>query len=140
MIPPKFHSLTSYSLFLTIAIISIPFTIAFSILIGSGVTHLCLMIVGGNRKGFEATFRAISYSYCAQLFNIIPFIGSFIGGIYFLILAILGVREGHNISTGKAVLAVLLPIIILVGLGILITVFFISFFIGSLGSFRGVGV
>ena len=140
MIPPKFQSSTSYSFFLTIAIISIPFSIAFSILIGSGVTHLCLMIVGGNRKGFEGTFRAISYSYSAQLFSIVPFIGSFIGGIYFLILAVLGVREGHNISTGKAVLAVLLPIIILVGLGILLAVFFISFLIGSLGSFRGVGV
>jgi hypothetical protein len=141
MIPPKFQSLTSYySFFLIIAIISIPFTIALSILIGSGVTHLCLMIVGGNRKGFETTFRAISYSYSAQLFNIVPFIGNFIGNIYFLILAILGVREGHNISTGKAVLAVLLPIIVFIGLVILITIFFISFIIGSLGSFRGVGV
>jgi len=98
------------------------------------------MIVRGNRKGFEATFRAISYSYCAQLFSIIPLIGSFIGGIYFFVLAIIGVREGHNISTGKAVLAVLLPLIIFVGLVILITVFFISFIIGSLGSLRGVGV
>jgi len=139
MVPPRIHSMIPYSLFLSVVIISIPFVIAFSILIGSGVTHLCLMIVGGNRKGFEATFRAISYSYSAQLFYIVPFIGNFVGGIYVLILTIIGMKEGHDISTGRAVLAVLLPIIVVAGLGIL-TAILLPFFIGSLGFFRGVGV
>ena len=97
------------------------------------------MIVGGNRKGFEATFRAISYSYSAQLFNIVPFIGNFIGGIYLLILTIIGVREGHNISTGKAVLAVLLPLIVVAGLGILMAIL-IPIFFGSMRFYGGVGV
>lgn len=139
MVPPQIHSLIPFGFFLTIVVISIPFMIAFSILIGSGVTHLCLMIVGGNRKGFEATFRAISYSYSAQLFYIVPFIGNLIGGIYLLILTIIGVREGHGITTGKAVLAVLLPIIVAVGLGILIAIS-LPILIGTLGFSRGVGV
>jgi hypothetical protein len=63
-------------------------------------------------------------------------IGSIVGGVYYLILIILGVREGHEISTGKAVLAVLLPLIIVFGLGILLAIF-IPLFIGSLGSYRG---
>ncbi len=138
MVPPQILSLTTYSVFLTFAIILIPFTIALSILIGSGITHLCLMIVGGNRRGFEPTFRAISYSYSAALFYIVPLVGTFAGGIYLFILAILGVREGHEISTGKAVLAVLLPLIVVFGLGILLAIF-IPLFIGSLGSYRGVG-
>jgi hypothetical protein len=137
VVPPQILSGTTYSVILTFAIISIPFTIALSILIGSGVTHLCLMIVGGNQKGFEATFRAISYSYSAALFYIVPIIGNFVGGIYLFILAILGVREGHEISTGKAVLAVLLPLIVISGLGILLAIF-IPFFIGSLGFHSGV--
>ena len=139
MVPTQIHSLIPYSLFLSVVIILIPFMIAFSILIGSGVTHLCLMIVGGNRKGFEATFRAISYSYSAQLFNIVPFIGNLIGGIYLLILTIIGVREGHDISTGKAVLAVLLPLIVVAGLGILMAIL-IPIFFGSMRFFGGVGV
>jgi hypothetical protein len=94
------------------------------------------MIVGGNRKGFEATFRAISYSYSATLFYIVPIIGSFVGGIYIFILAILGVREGHGISTGKAVLAVLLPLIVVFGLVFL--AIFIPLFIGSMGFHSGV--
>jgi hypothetical protein len=136
MVPPQIRSVTTYSLFLVFAIILIPFWVAFSIVVGSGVIHLCVMIVGGNRKGFEATFRAISYSHSALLFYIVPLIGSIVGGIYYLILIILGVREGHEISTGKAVLAVLLPLIIVFGLGILLAIF-IPLFIGSLGSYRG---
>jgi len=138
-VPSQVLSGTTYSIFLTIAIISIPFTIALTILIGSGITHLCLMIVGGNHRGFEATFRAICYSYSASLFYIVPIIGSFVGVIYLFILAIIGVREGHEISTGKAVLAVLLPFIVVMGLGILLAIL-IPLFIGSLGSYRGVGV
>jgi hypothetical protein len=138
-VPPQLLSATTYSVLLTIAVISIPFTIALSIFIGSGVTHLCLMIVRGNQKGFEATFRAICYSYSAALFYIFPIIGSIAGVVYFFILAILGVREGHEISTGKAVLAVLLPFIVVIGLGILLAIL-IPLFIGSLGSYRGVGV
>jgi len=139
MVPPQIHSLIPYGFFLSIVVISIPFMIAFSILIGSGVTHLCLMVVGGNRKGFEATFRAISYSYSAQLFYIVPFIGNLVGGIYLLILTILGVREGHGITTGRAVLAVLLPVIVAVGLAILIVIS-LPILIGSLRFTRGVGV
>jgi hypothetical protein len=136
-VPPQVFSTTTYSVLLTFAVISIPFTIALSIFIGSGVTHLCLMIVGGNQKGFEATFRAVCYSYSASLFYIVPIIGSLVGVIYFFILAILGVREGHEISTGKAVLAVLLPFIVVTGLGILLAIF-IPLFIGSLGFHGGV--
>jgi hypothetical protein len=137
MVPHQIRSVTTYSFFLIFAIILIPFTVAFSIVVGSGVIHLCVMIVGGNRKGFEATFRAISYSHSALLFYIVPVIGSLVGGIYLLILAILGVREGHKISTGKAVLAVLLPLIIAF-IGILLAIF-IPLFIVLFRLHPGVG-
>jgi len=137
-IPTQIFSFIPFSLYLTIIIIGMPFMVALSILIGSGVTHLCLTIVGGNKNGFEATFRPISYSYSAHLFDIFPFIGSFIGSIYMLILIILGVREGHGISTGKAILAVL-PFIVVVALAILVAIF-IPILFGTLGFFGGVRV
>jgi hypothetical protein len=136
VVPRQFLSATTQSAFLTFAVISMPFTIALSILIGSGVTHLCLMIVGGNRKGFEATFRAISYAYGAELFYIVPFIGTFVGTVYVMVLAVLGTREGHGISTGKAALAVLLPIIIAF-VGILLAILIPLFMVLS-GSHSGV--
>jgi hypothetical protein len=135
---PKFLALP-YSLYFIIVTIALPLMVVSSILIGSGVTHLCLMIVGGNKTGYQTTFRVISYSFSGYLFGIIPFIGSTIGGIYALILTIFGVREGHGISTGRAVLAVLLPVIVGVGLGILAAIL-IPLFFGMFGFFGGVGV
>ena len=137
-LPVQISSMIPFlSIFLIIFLIALPFLIAFSLLIGSGITHLCLMIVGGNKKGFESTFRALSYSYSGNLFGVIPFIGSTIGGIYSLILIIFGVRECHGISTGKAVLAVLLPLIIIFGLGLLLAILF-PLILGSMGFFSGV--
>jgi hypothetical protein len=138
-IPPQIHALIPYNLILTLSLIGIPLMVTSSIFIGSAITHLCLMIVGGNKSGYQATFRAISYSFCAHLFDIVPFIGSFVGSVYMIILIIFGVREGHGISTGKAVLAVLLPLIVVLGLGILAAIL-LPMFLGGLGLFRGVGV
>lgn len=137
-IPPQIHAFIPYNLLLTIFLIGIPLMAFFSIIAGSGVTHLCLMIVGGNKSGFQGTFRAFSYSFCAHLFDIVPFIGSFIGSIYMIVLFIIGVREGHGISTGKAALAVLLPAIVMVAL--IILAILIPFFMGSMRFFGGVGV
>jgi hypothetical protein len=124
---------------MTLLIILVPLTIIFSLILGSIVTHVCLMIVGGNKKGFQTTFRAISYAFSGNLFAIIPFIGSTIGGIYFLILTIIGLRESHATSTGKAVLAVFLPLIVGVGLAIL-AMTFVPFFFRTFGFVRGTGV
>ena len=134
-----FPAIPIFSLSVIIVAVTLPFVVAFSVLAVSGVTHLCLMLVGGNKKGFESTFRLVSYAFSGYLFGVIPFLGNPIGGIYALILTILGVRECHGISTGKAVLAVLLPIIVVGGLGIIAAIF-LPLFIGSMRFFGGVGV
>ena len=121
-----------YSLSILKVIVPLPFHQAIAIFIGSAIIHLCLMIVGGNNNGYKTTFRAICYSYSGYLFGIIPFIGMVIGNIYVLILTIIGVKQGHGISTGKAILAVLLPAIVLFGL-IFIAVLVAMMFVGSMG-------
>jgi hypothetical protein len=126
-----------YSLSILKMIVPLPFQLAIAMFVGSAIIHLCLMIVGGNKNGYKTTFRAISYSYSGYLFGIIPFIGPIIEGIYTFILTIIGVREGHGISTGKAVLAVLLPAIVIFGL-IIIAIMIVMTFIGSMGFFGGV--
>lgn len=137
LIPLPIIPFISYNVILLVATITLPFMMAFSIVVGSAITHLCLMIVGGNKNGYQATFRAISYAWCGNLFEIIPFIGSAIGSIYTLILTIIGIRETHGISTGKSALAVLLPVIvifILIIAAILIPLFlFGKKFIGGVG-------
>jgi len=126
-----------YSLSIFQIVVPLPFQQAVAIFLGSAIIHLCLMIVGGNNNGYKTTFRAVSYSYSGYLFGIIPFIGLLIGNTYTFILTIIGVREGHGISTGKAILAVLLPAIVIFGL-ILIAILLVMTFVGSMGFFGGV--
>jgi hypothetical protein len=138
-LPPPIRNFLSisYTVALIIIIFSMPLWVAFSILLWSAVTHFCLMIVRGSKKGFEVTFRTISYSYSARLFHIVPFIGSTIGFVYRIVLAIIGVREAHGITTGRALIAVLLPLIVVVGIIIAIL---LPLFIRSMGFFGGVRV
>jgi len=126
-----------YSLSILQVILPLPFQQALAIFIGSAILHLSLIIVRGNKHGYKTTFRAVSYSYSGYLFGIIPFIGLFIGNIYVFILNIIGVREGHEISTGKAILAVLLPVLVIFGL-IFIAIFAVIMFVGSMGFLGGV--
>ncbi len=148
-LPPQFSYAISFfsGVVIIILLISLPMFEAFTILLASGITHLCLILVGGNKKGFEATFRTFSYANSARLFYIIPFfiipffapILIFALTLYHLILIIIGIRECNGISTGKAVLAVLLPLIILIGLGILGAILSPLFF-RMMGFSRGVSV
>jgi hypothetical protein len=108
-------------------------------MIPSALLHLFLMIVGGNKKGFQGTFRAICYTFSVFLFQIIPIIGGLIVLIYGLILTIIGVKEGHGITTGRATLAVFLPLILVTILGIVAAIS-LPLFLKSLASIRGVGV
>jgi hypothetical protein len=138
-LPPSIRNFLaiSYTFALMIIIFSMPLWVAFSILLWSGVTHFCLIIVRGSKKGFEGTFRAISYSYSARLFHIVPFIGSTIGFVYRIALAIIGVREAHGITTGRALIAILLPLIVVVGIVIAIL---LPLFIRTMGFFGGMRV
>ncbi len=80
------------------------------------------MLVGGNKRGFEATFGVVSYTNSTQVFCLVPLLGPLIAAIYNLFLWIIGFRESHRIGTGRAALAVFLPLI-LVTVVILIVIF-----------------
>jgi hypothetical protein len=74
--------------------------------------HLWVYILGG-RKGYMETVKAIAYGDTPSLLlRWIPVIG-FIGSIWSLILWVLGIRELHEISTGRAAGAVILAIVVL---------------------------
>src|SRR5215216_3609500 len=76
------------------------------------VTHLLvILVVGSGHSGFGATFRIISYSSVTSLLGWIPFIG-WIFSLYRIYLATIGIREMHGTSTGRALLVVLLPAIL----------------------------
>lgn len=102
---------------LIFTIIILPFAIAIGSFIAAGINHVALMIVGGARQPFEATFRTVCYAGgSSQFFQIIPICGAIVGGIWNLVILVIGFKETHEISTGKALLGVFLPVIICCGL------------------------
>ena len=80
------------------------------LLIVAGIAHLLVMLfVGAANSGFEATFRVACYAAVTNLVNWIPFVGGLLA-LYGLYLAVVGIRETHGTTTGRAALVVLLPI------------------------------
>jgi hypothetical protein len=80
--------------------------------IGGAWLHIFVWLLGG-RKGYVQTVKAVMYgSTPGLLLSWIPIIG-FIGGIWSIILEILGIRELQEISTGRAIAAVILAVVII---------------------------
>ena len=98
-------------------LIAVVYTIVIPILvlvwtfIWTGIVHLVLWILGGAKEGFEATLRVYAYSRgSTALFELVPFCGGLVSAVWSLVLQIIGLSRVHEISGGKAALAVLLPL------------------------------
>jgi len=108
---------------MVICIILAPIFIAVCLFIGSAILHLCLMLVGGARRSFETTFRVVSYTVgSTNPIAVIPFCGGMVAAIWNIVLECIGLAKAHEIPTGKAVLAVLLPVIVCCGFIVLLWV------------------
>lgn len=90
----------------------VPFLLIISLFLWSGFLHVLLLMVSGARNGFEATFRAVSYSCGSYLFMTIPVCGSLIATVWSIVITIIGLKEAHGTSGGKATFAVLFPMIL----------------------------
>jgi hypothetical protein len=92
------------------AVLWAPIGSTIGLLIVAGVAHLLVMLfVGDRNSGFDSTFRVACYAAVTNLVNWIPFVGGLLA-LYGLYLAVVGIREMHATTTGKAALVVLLPI------------------------------
>ena len=84
---------------------------------GAAWLHLWVYLFGG-RKGYQETLKVLAFGETpALLLGWIPVVGM-LGGIWSLVLFILGIRELQGISTGRAlgavILAVMIPLLIVV--------------------------
>ncbi len=79
--------------------------------IGGAILHIFVYIAGG-RKGIAQTIKAGMYgSTPSLLLGWIPFIG-FIAAIWSLVVEIVGIRQLQELTTGRAVLALVLLIVV----------------------------
>lgn len=109
---------------------------AIFVFIAAAIVHLLVMLlVSPRNSGFEATFRVTSYAQVAQLISWVPLIGLIVAPIYSLVLAIIGIREVHDTTTGRAAAIVLIPVVVvillLMLLAVLIGATLLAFFLGA---------
>ncbi|MCS7313144.1 MAG: YIP1 family protein [Acidobacteria bacterium] len=90
-----------------------PIGLVLGLLIGTLVFHLMLVLLKAATQPWEATFRVLAYAGVNNLAQVVPIIGGLIGALWWIYLAVVGLREAHRTTTGKAVLAILIPLGIL---------------------------
>jgi hypothetical protein len=104
-------------------IVVTPILMGVGMFIGAGILHLCLMILGCAKRGFETTFRVVCFSCgAAYLFSIIPFCGGYITPIYNIVLQCIGLTRAQETTTGQALLAIFMPLIACCGIVVLVMV------------------
>jgi len=109
-----------------------PIFVAIGIFVGSAILHVCLMIVGGAKQGFETTFRVVCYAGgSVGPLLVVPFCGGVIAGVWRIVLNCIGLARAHETDTGRAVLAVFLPLIVCCGGLILLGILFPALLVWS---------
>lgn len=100
---------------IVMSLIMTPIFTVIGLFIFGGILHLMLLLVGGlenSEAGFEGTLRAAAYSQTSTVAQIVPVIGGMISFIWGLFLIVTGITRLHGTSDGKAIAAVLLPIVL----------------------------
>jgi hypothetical protein len=120
-----FTAMAGIGIGLIALIVLVPVFIVIGLFIAAAIVHLCLMIVGGANKSFEATFRVLAFSHGSTgPLQIIPVCGGLIAGVWALVVNCIGLARAHETTTGRAVLAVFLPLVVCCGAAILLLIMF----------------
>jgi hypothetical protein len=91
-----------------------PLILLMALVLTAGVVHLILLLLRGAEHRFDTSVRVFCYAYSPMLFGVVPLVGTIVGSIWMLGLAIIGLREAHQTETWKPAVAVLLPFLLFV--------------------------
>jgi hypothetical protein len=80
--------------------------------VASAILHALLLLVGGARRGFNATLTVAGYAMGLSLLQVIPQCGFPVAAIWAAVVAIVGLSEAHRVGVGRSATAVLLPIVL----------------------------
>ena len=128
--PNPFLHMVGTSVGFVFIVILAPIFVALAAFISSAILHVCLMIVGGAKQSYETTFRVVCFSMgSVDPLMIVPICGGLIVVVWRIVLNCIGLARAHETDTGRAVLAVFLPLIVCCGGGLLIAMMF-----GALGA------
>ncbi len=103
---------------LVVTIILAPIFVMIALFIVSLILHVCCLIVGAlanSRAGLEGTLRVVAYSDSAHIASVVPFIGPLIAVVWWIVLAVMGISRIHHTTQGKAITAIVIPLVLCCG-------------------------
>lgn len=96
-----------------------PFVALFGLGVWTVILHLFVLLFVPGRRTLGATARVVCYASGPTVFSAVPFLGSVVGLVWATVLQVVGVREVHRTTTGRAAAAVLVPLALAVVLVVL---------------------
>jgi hypothetical protein len=91
----------------------LPLMVAASMFVFAALAHLFLMILGGAKRGFAATFRVVGYSNAAGVFQLVPAVGMVVGWVWSVVVLVGGLAAAHGVGRGRVFLALFLPLFLI---------------------------
>ncbi len=87
-----------------------PFAALIVLGLGVLVLQLFAVILAPARRGMRATARVFCYSAGPAVFTAAPVLGPAVGAVWSLVLLVMGLREAHRTTPGRAAAIVLIPV------------------------------
>jgi len=97
-----------------------PLTATLYLLIGAGIAHIGLKMVGAAHENYMATVRVSAFAAGPVLFIAVPLVGIPASFVWVLVLTVVGLREVHRASTGRVIAALVLPIVLIIVLATIV--------------------
>lgn len=91
-------------------------------LINGGILHVCLLLCGGSKHPFATSLRISCFVQSSLMWLCLIPGGSLAIGVWSLAASIIAVRHAHEVPIGRAVLAVVLPMIVLMAVTMLVVI------------------
>lgn len=90
-----------------------PFASLLALGIGTLTYHLFTLFLAPRKRDLSATARVLCYAGSPGVLSIIPWVGGLVGGIWSLVLLVIGIRQVHRTTTGRSIAIVLLPSVLI---------------------------
>lgn len=107
------------------------------IAVWGAVTHALLLLTGKTASSAGRTYQAICYSSGANIPTGVPCLGLYFGWIWWLISAVIMVKEAQRVHGGRAALATLTPPVVAIGAFVGLYAWLVFAYLPSLPGMRG---
>ena len=89
-----------------------PLILSVYLIILAGYCHTLLLLINKTTKRYKSTFIVLCYVQSAVVFNIVPFLGTFIAPIWGFYILIQGMSRIHSISILRTSMTLLFPLFV----------------------------